>query len=203
MVQCSFFSFIHFLTVMPVNVRIYSNQYHTSPQSSQLIAGQMAEFGCKTDGSKPAASVEWFLDHQRIVVSKEALAGYHSNYYTDQELLKTTVTTGRVIQVLSEIPPDEQQQQQQQVQPQPSGPSLLLSTSSGGIPTSPLSSSSSLPPGKFVSIIGSQEANSTLSVIRFLPQYTDNGRILSCHAWNPFIANSKIVDKLVLDVKCK
>lgn len=182
-----------------MNVRIYSNQYHTSPQSSQLIAGQMAEFGCKTDGSKPAATVQWFLDHQRIVVAKED--SVYSNYYTNQELTTTTRTTLTTDDLHRSL--QEHMQKEERV----SGPSAFF-----GQQHSPLSMSSgvlgslrstSLSAGKFVSIIGSQKANSTLSVIRFLPQYTDNGRILSCHAWNPFIANSKIVDKLALDVKCK
>lgn len=56
---------------------------------------------------------------------------------------------------------------------------------------------------QFLSIIISQRTNSTLSVIRFVPTYLDNNRILSCHVWNPFIDNSMITDKIALDVKCK
>lgn len=168
----------------------------------------MAEFGCKTDGSKPAASVQWFLDHQRIVVAKED--SVYSNYYTNQEV---TTTAGKVIQTLRhEMPADDlqhrsiegQHQQNEEDEERLSGPSAFLGSSGQHLSmSSGVSASSSLPAGKFVSIIGSQKANSTLSVIRFFPHYTDNGRILSCHAWNPFIANSKIVDKLALDVKCK
>ena len=175
--------------MLPVNVRIYSNQYHTSPQSSPLVAGQIAEFGCKTDGSKPAASIEWFLDHQRIVIANSI---NYPNYYGEDEETTTTLTNS----VLSEVKTTN------------SGTPLQSNNSSFIIAPLPLSvpfslSSSSLPAGKFLSIIGSYKANSTLSVIRFVPHYTDNGRILSCHAWNPFIANSKIADKLALDVKCK
>ncbi|KAI2798001.1 hypothetical protein BLOT_013912, partial [Blomia tropicalis] len=144
------------MNLHPVSVRIFSNQYHNSPQSSPLIAGQMAEFGCRSDGSKPSASIEWFLDHQRIVATNDD--NQHLNHINSQPLSSTTISDQSLI-------------------------------------------STNIMNGKFVSIIISSKSNSTLSAIRFMPHYTDNGRILSCHSWNPFIANSKIADKLALDVK--
>lgn len=179
--------------VLPVNVRIYSSQYHTSPQSSPLIAGVVAEFGCKTDGSKPAASIEWFLDHQRIVIPNADRTYTSSHHYaTDEEDFPATAASESQTHL---VVGDERLLPQQAQSNWSSISALPFSASSA--------SSASLGESQFLSIIGSAKANSTLSVIRFLPQSADNGRILSCHAWNPFIANSKIADKLALDVKCK
>lgn len=172
------------LSVFPVNVRIYSSHYPTAA-SSPLIAGKMAEFGCRTDGSIPAANIEWFLDHQRIVIAN---TDSYPSYYSESG------SASNLSQVFVELNI-----------PQPLEPSnssviitpLPLSVASASATSSPSTS------GKFVSIVVSKQANSTLSVIKFIPHYTDNGRILSCHAWHPFIANSKIADKLALDVKCE
>lgn len=138
--------------VMPVTVRIYTNQYHTSSQS--LLDGQEVEFGCRTEGSKPNAKIEWFFDHQRIVSRETSYYNFSQRKRFDEDTESTT-----------EYP----------------------------LPDST----------RFVSIIVSHRANSTLSLIRFIPSYTDNNKVLSCYVWNPFIVNSKISDMLTLDVKCK
>lgn len=150
---------------MPINVRIYSESYHASPKLANIVAGRVVEFGCRSDGSRPEAKIEWFLANQRIVAGSDRVSADNE---TVGDLVATTTST------------------------------TFESPTSMALTNANLST-------RFLSIYTTSKPNgTTVSVIRLIPHQSDNQRLLSCHASNPFVRHRKMItDQLMLDVKCK
>lgn len=149
---------------MPINVRIYSESYHASPKLANIVAGRVVEFGCRSDGSRPEAKIEWFLANQRIVTGSDRVSSDNETVVASDSVTTTTIE-----------------------------PPVMLALTNSNLST------------RFLSIFTTSKPNgTTISVIRLIPHQSDNQRLLSCHASNPFVRNRKMItDQLMLDVKCK
>ena len=73
---------------MPVTVRIFMSRYHQqislSAATQPVMADKIVEYGCRTEGSKPNANIEWFLDDQRIIVPSKIASNSVDNDFLIQ-----------------------------------------------------------------------------------------------------------------------
>lgn len=49
----------------------------------------------------------------------------------------------------------------------------------------------------------SEDGNQSVSILSFTPAIDDDGKYLTCRAENPWIADSALEDKWMLNVQCK
>lgn len=211
---------------MPVTVRIYMNQYHSSPRP--LIAGMVTEFGCRTEGSKPNANIEWFLGDQRIVMDNNVKNNDHTLVYYNQlkychhilahnysiannncigesshnEIMGSANANSTIHYSSKTQTNNDLHNIDFSIQINRLNRTDKAENSKNGLKDTGnwlLSCQC-----KFLSIMETNQVNSTLSIIRFIPHFTDNNRMLFCHASNPFIGNqfNKITDKISLNVQC-
>ena len=239
---------------MPVTVRIFMSRYHQqislSAATQPVMADKIVEYGCRTEGSKPNANIEWFLDDQRIIVPSKIASNSVDNDFLIQKTASyqwmSTSFNNCIVNDDSNIVNGNEQMVNQIAKTTTSSSSeMLLSNDNSNwkltvneqinYPNNLLSQQQQQQRQKnrrrckFLSIMETHKTNSTLSIIRFIPDFSDNNRILSCQASNPFIAmadnnnnnnmtannsfssrsnnnnsnnNNRITDKITLNIQC-
>lgn len=195
---------------MPLTVRIFMSRYHQqislSAATQPVRAGTIVEYGCRTEGSKPNANIEWFLDDQRIIVTLRTSSTVSNSVDNELPIQKTESYQWLPTSFNNCIVNDDNivngnGQMVNRITTSSSSSEVLLSNDNSNWQL-PINEQINYPNDllsqqqrqthrrqcKFLSIIETHKTNSTLSIIRFIPNFSDNNRILSCQASNPFIA---------------